>query len=419
MPTRLAIRQEMQRRGLVHIGEATAAGAVNYITDTVRLRFGKMSPQEYGNAWIRITSGTYAGEVRQLERIDPVNGRAYFSPDLSGAHDSGGSYEIWKYGIEPDDVDRAIDRGQLRRCTRWFPRPLTVLTEVETWTGEIVGTETLAVNTLDFPSEFAEKSLQITNPASIGGAKSESYYVQPGARFDLFGLVSVRSGTGTIRVRRITSTAADIDLEGTAEFTLRGWQRFCVSFEIPDGCEEIQVWPGGAASAVTEWAAIGLRPTSGVWMPLSSRVRSEGDVGRIWAYDGINRPAYEGAPYELDGAQRRTVGDGVSLMIPRDIAGRPVYYDEVHHYAALATDYLTVSDRSTGDAVSTACPLRYAEAAAVCELLQHRNLDKYKELGRIYNGAVMELEIYGLQDGAAPIVIEEPRQIHHAIPFQR
>jgi len=130
------ISEALSKRGLVVMGKTTAAGATTYLTDTTRLKMSKLSPNEYGPAMLKIVSGdtNNTGYVGQLERIDPNNGFAYASPAVANAFATTTVYEIWKYGLQPDDGARARDRALTRRCARAWPlRPLSVLTQVTDW----------------------------------------------------------------------------------------------------------------------------------------------------------------------------------------------------------------------------------------------------------------------------------------------
>jgi hypothetical protein len=83
----------------------------------------------------------------------------------------------------------------------------------------------------------------------------------------------------------------------------------------------------------------------------------------------------ESAREEIPGIRRVQVNDSVHLQLHRNTVGinLPHLYDERVFYTALQTSYQTSSQRSTGDAVTTDCPIDYATAAMV-KLLAEQNL---------------------------------------------
>ena len=121
-------------------------------------------------------------------------------------------------------------------------KPLSKIIEVADWSvaayASSAGGETDAaasVVTLAFPEELFTSSLLVTNSAANGYDASPSIYVQPTQQFRLWGRVSVRAQTASVRVRDITN-GADITLSGTSTFTLRGWQWFELTLTVPTGC---------------------------------------------------------------------------------------------------------------------------------------------------------------------------------------
>ncbi len=406
MVTGLQIRQRLlrKRRELGIVGQASS-GSTTTLVDLQRLRGDTLPADLFGaDAWLRITSGLGAGSVAKIDQLSGATGTITFSPAAGGVVTTGDTYEVWRHGIHPDEPDAARDRALTMRCTMWRLRPLSVLTDVETWTGK-TGVETLTVDTMAFPDELAAQSLLVTNNGQASGAAtSESYYVSGQiATFRLSGRVSVRSGTASVRVRDVTN-AALISLNGQTQFTGRGWQRFEVTFQAPASCQEIQAWLGGVeATAVTEWAGVGLLPMQASRFSLPGRVLSETEVGRIYAWRGPQlqpqRPDW--VLLQADRHRSALLGELVFGQAPGAFA--EVWYQELHHYAALQTDYLSAANRTAGDTATTDCPLDYIEAATVVELIENMTQDPV--LNRIYLAAEKDLGFFDRKLGARPFTV--------------
>ncbi len=398
-----------RRREMAYLGQSTG-GTSTTCVDTVNLR-GDTLPADYfgADAWIRFTTGSNAGFVGKVDQVSGASGTITFSPAAVNAVVANDRYEIWRHGIRADEPDAARDRALISRCAMWRLKVLSVLTDVETWGAQ--GTGVGASTVLDFPNELFAASNVVTNAALNDGIKSESYYVQPQgspgglSSFRIFGDVSVHAGTGKIRVRDITNNA-DIALNGLAQFTLRGMQRFDCTFQVPAGCQEIQVWPTGAeANAVVEWAGVGLLPMNISRLNLQARVLSEAEVGRVYGWRGPqqnpHRPEYVRLPVERHRSAARV--ELIFGEVPGSVGA--VYYMEQHHYAALQTEYLAQGDRTTGDTATTDCPLEYIEAATVVELLE--NVARDGALTQLYQTALKDLAFWDRKVGALPISVEE------------
>lgn len=66
--------------------------------------------------WIRPTTGSRAGETRQITTSDVSAGSFTVGPAMSGALSSGDEFE-WHWLADPDVADRALNRAMLRQ---WF-----------------------------------------------------------------------------------------------------------------------------------------------------------------------------------------------------------------------------------------------------------------------------------------------------------
>lgn len=424
MTTGAQVREAQQKRGLVVMGKSTATGATTYLTDTIRLQRSRLSPQEYGEAQIRIVSGdsNNNGYVGELSRIDPSTGRAYVDPAVSVAFASGAVYEIWKHGIAPDDGDRSRDRALIRKCSFWPLRALSELAQVTGWatgayaagTGGVTNAAA-AVQTLSFPTQYFAQAMRVTNSGANGLLSSESYYVQPMQTYRVFGWVSVRAQTASVRVRDLTA-GADITIGQTSTFTLRGWQRFDLTFTIPASCGQIEVWLGGAsASCIADWSGVGLLPTQAYECNLPSDITSIKDVGSVFVLTGDSgiQSADRRNMIEIP-CWREKASTLVRLRSNRPLAsGGGVYYQFRQFYTALQSAYYAVSDRTTGDAATTDCELAYLEAATTVELLE--SMPRDEELDKIFLIAMKDLNYWERQLGPDPMVPSAPKEASIAV----
>lgn len=390
----------------------TSAGAATFMVIT-----SNTTSVLTGSAWTNGTPSTTSaytvsfGYVGKLTHRDVDNGYLYVSPDFPAVTGAGVAYELWGMGITPDDVCRARDRALKGRCSNWRPMPLSVLPDITSWStsaySSTAGGETdsdATVQTMDFPHEYFEQSMLVTNSGAAGYESSPSYYVQDGDQYRVVGWVSVRAQTASMRVRDITN-GADISLSNTSTFTLRGWQYFDLTLTTPADCGEIQIWPGGAsASCIAEWAGVGLAPVGAEVFTLPARVRSKNDVGLVYARTGpvSTSQASASTPELVEIACTREFSAArVRLTFPGGIPPYGIFWEERHYYAALQSDYYTATDRVTGDTASTDCPLEYIVAATVCELLEGRT--QTKEFGDVLGLATQDLNAWDSTLGPEPV----------------
>ena len=426
------------RLGVRHTGTATAVDATT-MTDTgasfdtgglvgaiVRMGSSYATITSHTGTVLTFTGGWTGGtpalaayvvdyaHVAKIDYIDSANGDIQIDPVTTDEVVANTPYEIWY--LWPDDVDTARDKALTTRCAPWRVKPLSKVFEVADWSQAAwaagVGGESNAaatVVTLDFPEEFAEESLLITNSGADGYCASPSFYVQPEQKYRVWGKVSVRAQTASIRVRDITN-GADITLSFVTEdttFTLRGWQWFELTFTVPSGCEEIQLWPGGAsASCIAEWAMVGVIPRHETMFSHESRVLSEHDLGHYYAFSLPSAPTSAVTWQKINDVNRRPAGDGVMAVFdsPPDF---PVFYSERHRYAALQSDYMTKADRTEGDMTSTDCNDDYLCWATIVELFEPRAATLTATEQAVYRDAVKRLNAWDRRVGADPLIIPE------------
>ncbi|KKN82260.1 hypothetical protein LCGC14_0310730 [marine sediment metagenome] len=383
MPSGQTIREELVRYGLIELlGTATsvAGAAAAFLVDTTRLQSNSLSASAFDDCYVRISGGDGTGDTDgeqvKVDYLDTTLGRLYVTPSFSGTDDSATTYEIWKEGIDPDDVDRARDEALTRLCSVWSMHPVSIVPNAgyvdavgaSNWTA--IGGATIAIQTLSFPYEFATNTILGTNAAGNEGATSPSIYVQPNQFFYIYVPVSVRTGTAELVVRDVTN-GADISLGGTATATLRGWTGIEGTFTIPAACGEINVQLRGQESnAVVEWGPVYFHGQDMKMIQVPARVLSRQHVGPVYFMSNI--PIVGGQIHwgeetleERMGIRRQQVGDAVRLLFEDLIGQFPHSYLERDFYAALSTNYQTVAQRIVGDAATTLCPTDYVAPAMV------------------------------------------------------
>lgn len=128
MPAGQAIREELWRWGLIELLGTNSGTETDYIIDATRLKSDSLSGSAYDDCYIRCTksdNGAPDGEQVKVDYLDTANGYLYITPVFSAALDATSTYEVWKAGIDPDDVDRARDEALTRLCSMWYMHPVS------------------------------------------------------------------------------------------------------------------------------------------------------------------------------------------------------------------------------------------------------------------------------------------------------
>lgn len=373
------IREDLIRYGIILLlSRATAtSGGSNRIRDSVNLDSDALSPTAFEDCWVRMTSGNRNGEIARVDYLDQVNGDLYVTPSFTGTTLNAETYEIYRPGVHPDDVDRARDEALTSVCSQWALQPLSELTNADfedtlgsTWTGT---SASLAIQTdLSFPvTQVGRNALRVTNSAANGFAQSTGLFGRPSQTFYIYVPVSTRSGTSEIIVRDVTN-GANISLSGTVTSTGRGWTALEVTGQVPSNGNEIAVrLQGQESTAIIDWGPVQFRWQNQRAIALPERVVSRDDIGRIYRRNiyerrGTHDSWGEGDLEEVPSVQRTQKHDVVFLQFPYEnpMWDTPYYYQERIFYGALSAGYFTAAQRIVGDDATTRCERDYAAAAA-------------------------------------------------------
>lgn len=392
MPTGLEVREALANppwKICLLLGTSTASSSSEgQITDTVRLQSTALPSTAYDGCYVRLTSedsaapNDYAsnGSQSMVDYLDTTNGILNVSPNfitgaVSGVHRTGETYEVWYPGVNPDDVDRARDEALTRVCSSWTMQVISELTNGDmedvigtTWSNDSGG-GTVVLQTLSFPYEYTRNSLLLTNGGANGYSASDSLYTQPNQRFYVFAPVSAQTGTAELIVQDITN-GGPITLSGTTTTVAgRGWTAFEVIGTIPSGCYEIQVWLRGQESnAVIEYGPVNFHWNVQRRIALPDRITTDKHVGPIFVaplHMRIGGTVYwgQGDVEEVIGIRVEQVSNNVMLSFDSPMVDMPYYFTERIFYDTLSTAYMADTDRVTGDAAPTNCPLDYVTAA--------------------------------------------------------
>ena len=330
----------------------------------------------YEDCWVRITSGTRDGEISKVNYLDQDNGDLYVSPSFTGTVPTS-TYEIYRPGVLPDDVDRARDEALTSLCSQWAIQPITELLNGD-WEDALGSTwsatdSALAIqNNIGPPQEVWRNVLRVTNSGANGRAASTSLYGRISQSFYVYVPVSVRSGTATLIVRDVTGST-NISLSGTSTSTGRGWTGIEVTGQVPTGGGEIQVWlRGDEATAVIDWGPIHFHWQGQRRIALPTRIETPEHIGRVYylqdyATRGSNDEWGSEDRVDVPAVTREYVLDAPILQFTTDhpLRNLPYFYQERVFYDALNTAYFAVADRTVGDAATTLCPIDYGAAATV------------------------------------------------------
>lgn len=206
MTTGQEIREELLNWGVILLlGRATTtAASTDRLRDVRRLKSTVLASSAFDNCYVRASGGNVDGEVVRVDYLNAANGDLYVSPDWSEAPDTDTTYEVFRPGVDPDDVDRMRDRALTDICAQWYLHPLS---------------EVPNANYIDNKS-IAISSATLADPTVITTASAH-------------GLPS--SGTGLVRISGVTGEVPDIN--GVHLATQTGDSTFTIPINVSDAAD--------------------------------------------------------------------------------------------------------------------------------------------------------------------------------------
>lgn len=423
-----AIRQALAEQvgGFVFLGQATATGAANYITDTVRLQGVNLPAGLFDNCIVRIASGTRAGERVYVDTLDPINGNLYVTPNLTGATGSGDSYEVWLRGIDPDIADRIRDDCLARFCSIWRQVAVSLIpdgdlqaADVTHWTpsgGGAVPTKQFAT----FPDAAWRRELAVTHAAPTDYVSSDDVWVQPNERWFLQcgarGYVTADPGlpaTAAIQVWDVEHSVA-ITLGGIkTSASGRGQSHISLLFTIPSNCYRIQFrLTSDTALSTTLWGPFHAHKRDKWRISLPDRITTKKRVGNFYEYTNINPTSSEIADFRFKfrrlSIEREQEGSQVQVNLMSGLTTTfAILYAERGYFDRLQTDYFTAAGRAAGDTAVTDCPKEYIVASMATQLSKWM-LDMYgADWQDDWVRNASELAYWEEEFGPEPVYVEE------------
>ncbi|MCY3914081.1 MAG: hypothetical protein OXG43_12685 [Chloroflexi bacterium] len=123
--TRAALRQAVAARMMRTVVGVASGGSTVALADPDRLQDAGASDDAWTGAWLHITAGANAGEVRRVTVYDPASGSVTVNRPFAQPIDGTSAYELLRL-LSPAELHQAID-DTLTRCWR---RTLADLTSV-------------------------------------------------------------------------------------------------------------------------------------------------------------------------------------------------------------------------------------------------------------------------------------------------
>ncbi len=439
-----AIREELTKWGLVSLFEATdTGGGADRIRDTVRLKSILFPSTMFDGTTVRITGGSTAeGEQSSVDYLDATNGDLYISPVTTAAVGASDSFEIWRRGINPDDVDRAIDEALTKLCSSWALMPVSQLPNGDfeealsgnnLWddggSGGTVALTTNATSGINFPNEFVRNTLLVTAASADDFAESPSIFVQPGWQYYVYVPASARGGTAELIFYNVTGSVEVVADTGTVTSTLRGWTGLEATFTVPAACQEVTIRLNQVTTGeIAEFGPVYMHLIGQRRIHLPERVISKEHVGPLYQLSnmvvGTASPFFaEETKTVVTRVNAERVGDGVILRLDKEMQTQPYAYLERRFFTTLwsgghlgqegaaASGSEQSTNRETGDAATTECPLDYVAAATVrllAEQYAYKQPEEREFWAALHQRAQYELDIREREYGPDP----KPRQEH-------
>ncbi len=358
--SRAQLRQLVAERVSPYVSGTADSGSVVSLVDAEELEDSGASADLWEGAWLHISAGTNAGETRRVTSYDPASGSVTVNRAYASAVDATSIYELVRT-VSPDAIHQALN-DTLARC--WY-RTMALVTLATDGDMEDAATSSwtptgVAKVAASHEPLAGTQALQVTNSGASGYAASDRVGMLEGQRFALEVWVAPGSRTAELTVRNATA-GSTLD---TATATGVAWRPLRISFEVPSGCDEIEVRLGGAeADAVTTWDNVALLRAGRRQYPLPDWLSRRQQALEIW--------------------QRRTDSPGSDVMraagwwrlVPSPTGGGPPFWLEVDSAPGAGEVLLIEGLRPyaplTGDSSTTTAPSDWIVQGALAEVYRH------------------------------------------------
>ena len=356
---RARLRQLVAERASPYVSGTADRGSVVSLVDAGGLQDSGASADLWEGAWLHISAGTNAGETRRVTSYDPVGGSVTVNRAFASAVDATSAYELART-VSPDAIHQALN-DTLARC--WY-RTMALVTlaadgdmedaATSSWTP--AGASVAKVAASHEPLAGA-RALQVTNSRASGYAAADRVATLEGQRFALEAWVAPGRRTAELTVRNATA-GSTLD---AAAATGVAWRPLRLAFEVPPGCDEIEIRLGGAeADAVTTWDNLALLRGGRRQYPLPEWLSRRQQALEVW--------------------RRRTDSPGSDVMqaaawwrlVPTPVGGGPPFWLEVDSAPGagevLIIEALRPYAPLTGDSSTTTAPSDWIVQGALAEV---------------------------------------------------
>jgi len=248
----------LRETGLGMTGTASA-GAVDSVTDNIRLQSAQYSQDDWTGAFVRVAkkASSVGSSPEGLVRVIPIggytpgNGKMAFSPAMAANISAGDTYQLWRFP-HPQDVIDTLDEILVNEC--YIPS-WTLLSEVPDGDMEQPNTtDWAAVNatitkTSAEPAMSGSRWLSVLTTAGGGYAQTATLNVQPNKGYYVScGVLNGASGTSaTITAWDVTNGAQIAQITTARTHNVRPW----LQFNTPATCDRMVIRLGNTSNGAT------------------------------------------------------------------------------------------------------------------------------------------------------------------------
>jgi hypothetical protein len=198
---------------------------------------------QYANAEIRPTSGTEAGNARDISAWAPTTGTFTVGKAWATGPANNDTFDIYLRGVRYDQIKAAVNRA-LRERKYVTMTPLTLVPDGDMESSGVTSWGTASNTTATKVSTAGNLyrgtySLFCNNSDVNGYLPSAEIPVTEGDQYNIEAVCKQTIGTAKLIVYDATNSA-EIENEGTEDEGLE-WVKIAYTFNVPSGCKKIVV----------------------------------------------------------------------------------------------------------------------------------------------------------------------------------